>query len=90
MTPSLPGIAFAVLAASLPLLRAKDIATATAVTSLATKAIPFLFDFHSNLDEPSEDSEAIPKLSLIKEQMRVEHLLKRMDQVLSPSLFDFL
>lgn len=87
MTPSLPGIAFAVLAASLPLLRAKDVATATAVTSLATKAIPYLFGFHSNLTEHSEDLGAMPSLSLIKEQMRVEHLLKRMDQVLSfPSL----
>jgi hypothetical protein len=82
ITPSLPGIAFAVIAATLPLLRAKEISTSTAVTSLAMKAIPFLFGFHSNLEDGTLD-ETIPNLSSIKEQMRVEHLLKRMDQVLS-------
>jgi hypothetical protein len=98
MTPSLPGIAFAVLAASLPLLRAKDVTTSTgsssacsilvtqsvAVASLVRKALPFLFGLNSSLQESSTAAiETIPNLGLIKEQMRIEHLLKRMDQVLN-------
>lgn len=106
-TPSLPGFAFAILAASFPLLRTKDSLITTSITlfsffnfyskqlilffffyidilTLTRKALPFLFEL--NIQDHINDPTIISQNNNRNrnnnyEQLRVEHLFKRLDQV---------
>lgn len=71
--PSVSGFAFACSAASLPLLMSRDLQTACSVADLLNEALPFIF-------EPQKNA-----TFLEIERSRLQHLLNRMEQVLSHS-----
>jgi hypothetical protein len=72
--PSLPGLAFAACAATLPLLLRRDVTTASRVASLLLSTLPFML-------EPKA-ADVDPELFLSEINCgRVQHLLNRMEQV---------
>lgn len=96
--PSLPGFAFAVCAAVLPLLRARDISTAAVVVSLVQKCLPLLIEpsmcsrAASYHDQGNRDDLRIgtPAFQLSYEnyllvRSRFQHLFNRVEQVCAGS-----
>ncbi len=74
--PSFPGVVFAALAASLPLLQTKDVQICNAVVSLFKTALPFIRE--PALVAGSVDSTVISEI----DYGRIQHLLNRMEQLL--------
>ena len=74
--PSFPGVVFAALAASLPLLQTKDVQICNAVVSLFKTALPFVRE--PVLVAESADSTTISEV----DYGRLQHLLNRMEQLL--------
>jgi len=80
--PSLPGLAFAACAASLPLLQSSDASTLAAVASLLRGALPFV-------KEPSPV--ATTRVSAVDaavsagsvDRLRLQHLLNRIERIIS-------
>jgi hypothetical protein len=71
--PSVPGLAFAVCAAALPLLQSQDSQVCRAVHSLLQTALPFVL-------EPKLEGSNAGKL-LAVEHGRLQHLFNRVEQV---------
>lgn len=77
--PSVPGLAFACCAASLPLLQARDNTLGRAVRSLLGAALPLLLEPRLQGSNGSSDSDRL----LDVEHGRLQHLLNRIEQLLA-------
>jgi hypothetical protein len=82
-TPSVSGLAFACLAASLPLLQSRDLYILSILQSIS----PLLLDL---LVEPAHSADSAPRLHSIQDSncQRLQHLIHRFEQVFYVHMFD--
>lgn len=86
--PSLSGLAFAAIAAALPLLLGQDLSTLMAIQSLTLVAFPLLMEpapMNDNSDKKQQNTSTASSIN----RQRLQHLIHRLDQlltILSPRL----